>query len=261
MKIHQHPVLLEHLASSYALGTLRGGARRRFETLAISHTSIRHAINEWQLKLGGLNELSPEVVPSLNVWKRIHNLLPQNSVLNTRQAKPETSVVDDLRQMVGLLGARLVWWRRASWSLGLAFSFLFAASFVLLRQARHAADIPTQFVAVLADDKAAESVLVTFDTKTQKLNLQRLSGYSEGASKSLQLWAIDTSPGASGKPQSLGVLGSDAVIRLATNGQQQTQMKRLPLLAVSLEPKGGVPGDKGPTGPVLFKGQLRATDF
>ena len=34
MNLIQNPDLLNHLASNYALGTLRGGARRRFETLA-----------------------------------------------------------------------------------------------------------------------------------------------------------------------------------------------------------------------------------
>ena len=34
MDIHRHPERLDHLAAAYALGTLRGGARRRFEALA-----------------------------------------------------------------------------------------------------------------------------------------------------------------------------------------------------------------------------------
>jgi anti-sigma-K factor RskA len=34
MNIINNPNLLDQLAAGYALGTLRGGARRRFETLA-----------------------------------------------------------------------------------------------------------------------------------------------------------------------------------------------------------------------------------
>jgi anti-sigma-K factor RskA len=33
-------------------------------------------------------------------------------------------------------------------------------------------------------------------------------------------------------------------------------VKQVPTLAISLEPKGGVPSEGGPTGPVLFKGAL-----
>ena len=37
------------------------------------------------------------------------------------------------------------------------------------------------------------------------------------------------------------------------------EVKEMPALAVSLEPRGGVPGAGGPTGPVLFKGALLQT--
>jgi anti-sigma-K factor RskA len=102
---------------------------------------------------------------------------------------------------------------------------------------------------------------VTFDVKTQKLNLKRLSNYQEGSEKSLQLWAIDTSGHGSGKPESMGVLSADAIFHLNADEKKVAQMERLPLLAVSLEPRGGVPSEKGPTGPVLFKGQLRSIGF
>ena len=43
MNLIQHPELLQKLAASYALGTLRGGARRRFETLAREQPTVRAA--------------------------------------------------------------------------------------------------------------------------------------------------------------------------------------------------------------------------
>jgi anti-sigma-K factor RskA len=61
---------------------------------------------------------------------------------------------------------------------------------------------------------------------------------------------------AAGGPRSLGVLGADPVIRLTASDAQVTQV---PALAISLEPKGGVPSERGPTGPVLFKGALIQT--
>jgi anti-sigma-K factor RskA len=36
-------------------------------------------------------------------------------------------------------------------------------------------------------------------------------------------------------------------------------VNQVPALAISLEPKGGVPAGSGPTGPVLFKGALLPT--
>ena len=56
MNITQHPELLQRLAASYALGTLRGGARRRFETLAREHAAVRAAALVWQTHWSGLAE-------------------------------------------------------------------------------------------------------------------------------------------------------------------------------------------------------------
>jgi anti-sigma-K factor RskA len=92
-------------------------------------------------------------------------------------------------------------------------------------------------------------MLVTFDSKSQNLVLQRVGAYQEASDKSLQLWALPNNGG----PRSLGVLGGDKVLRLAT---AEGDVKQVPTLAISLEPKGGVPSAGGPTGPVLFKGAL-----
>ena len=94
-------------------------------------------------------------------------------------------------------------------------------------------------------------MLVTVDPKSQRLTLKRGGGFQEQADKSLQLWAL---PQASG-PKSLGVLGGDAVVKLTAAGSDVN----VPALAISLEPKGGVPSSGGPTGPVLFKGALIQT--
>ena len=106
-----------------------------------------------------------------------------------------------------------------------------------------------QYVAVLADDKADASMLVTFDPKNNQLVLQRVGGFQEGADKSLQLWALPPGQG----PRSLGVLGHDKLLKLVA---QEGDVKEVPTLAISLEPLGGVPSATGPTGPVLFKGAL-----
>ena len=104
-------------------------------------------------------------------------------------------------------------------------------------------------MAVLNDDQASASLLVTFDPKNRRLTLQRVGGYQEASDKSLQLWALP--PGS--KPRSLGVLTPEKLLQLAAG---EADVREVPALAVSLEPKGGVPSETGPTGPVLFKGAL-----
>ena len=105
------------------------------------------------------------------------------------------------------------------------------------------------YVAVLHDDKSKASMLVTFDPRNNRLTLQRLGNYQESSDRSLQLWAI--APG--GAPHSLGVLNRDKVLRLAA---AEAEVRDASVLAISLEPRGGVPSAAGPTGPVLFSGTL-----
>ena len=102
-------------------------------------------------------------------------------------------------------------------------------------------------MAVLNDEQASAAMLVTFDPKNRRLTLQRVGGYQEAADKSLQLWALP--PG--GAPRSLGVLSHERLLQLAAD---PGAVGDVPALAISLEPAGGVPGERGPTGPVLFKG-------
>jgi anti-sigma-K factor RskA len=116
-------------------------------------------------------------------------------------------------------------------------------------QAKLLATPNIEYVAVLSDDKQAASMLVTFDAKNKKLMLQRVGGFHEPGDRSLQLWALPPTGG----PKSLGVLGTEPLLRLTA---AEGDVREVPTLAISLEPKGGVPSAGGPTGPVLFKGAL-----
>ena len=116
-------------------------------------------------------------------------------------------------------------------------------------QARLANTPKVEYVAVLNDDQASAAMLVTFDPTTQRLTLQRVGGFQEASDKSLQLWALPPA----GSPRSLGVLSQERLLQLAAG---EADVREVPNLAISLEPKGGVPSETGPTGPVLFKGAL-----
>ena len=266
MKIHKNAALIEHLASSYALGTLRGGARRRFETLAVKHVSLRVAVNDWQTRLGAMNELSPAAEPSPNVWKRIQNLIAAERLAPTAAQK-----LGELDGVLARLRQALGWWRGGALAGALASVTAVVVGLNLNGQVEQTSGLLSQavkkngellaqlqaaprieYVAVLSDDKSAASMLVTFDPQKQALTLKRVGDFKEAQDRSLQLWAL---PPAGG-PQSLGVLGQDRVIRLSAPGNA---VQNVPTLAISLEPKGGVPSAGGPTGPVLFKGALLQT--
>ncbi|MEO6624637.1 MAG: anti-sigma factor [Burkholderiaceae bacterium] len=284
MKLSNHPGLVERLAAAYALGTLRGAARRRFETLARQDPSIRASALVWQSRFAGLVELQPAVAPPPELWSRIdaqltqqaqaesaaiaaaqgHRLPASASAGNVR--KPETAS-DRWRSGLAFwrpaaLGAAVVAGLALVVGLGLRAELegqvaQWRAQSQLARQRAEAAQQQlattqrVEYVAVLADDKSTASILVTFDPTTRRLTLKRVGGYREADDKSLQLWVI--APGSG--PRSLGVLDNAPVVRLTA---QEGDVSELPTLAISLEPKGGVTSG-GPTGPVLFKGAVLKT--
>lgn len=259
MNLLQHPELLDRLASSYALGTLRGGARRRFEAMAREQAPVRAAALIWQSRLASLNELQPQAQPSAAVWTRIDNLVQgqkQSAVQQAVRAQAASTAAESAG--IGSWLRSLTVWRTAT-AAG-AFATIAAVSVGIGMREELGGEIARlqtqlqstphiEYVAVLADDKSAASMLVTFDPKAKKLTLQRVGGYQEADDRSLQLWALPPSGG----PKSLGVLGSGKLLRLTAG---ESDVREVPTLAISLEPKGGVPSETGPTGPVLFKGTL-----
>ena len=273
MNILNNPSLIEQLAANYALGTLRGGARRRFETLARDNASVRAAAMIWQSRMSSVAELQAQSAPSPAVWTRIENLVnaeKQTVVMRDTRARAQA---DDQRATRASGG----WWASLGLWRGGALAGVLAAvvaGFAGLNlselngqlrgqvaklsgdnqqlSAQLAAAPEIQYVAVLSDDKSSTSMLVTFDPKNKRLLIKRVGGFQAQADKSLQLWALP----AGGAPKSLGVLGSDPVIRLTA---ASSDVREVPTLAISLEPLGGAPAGSGPTGPVLLKGSLIET--
>jgi anti-sigma-K factor RskA len=258
MDILNNPALMDQLAASYALGTLRGGARRRFETLARDHATLRAAALIWQSRLASVSELQPQAAPSPAVWQRIENLVNAEKQARAMQAARAAPVA---AAAAGGWWASLGLWRGATAAGAFAAVIAVVTGLNLNTQlsgqvqelsAKLSAAPEIQYVAVLADDKASASMLVTFDPRNKKLLLKRVGDFREQPDKSLELWALP--PGAA--PRSLGVLSGDPVVRLTA---ADSDMQEVPTLAISLEPKGGVPAGSGPSGPVLFKGALIQT--
>ena len=260
MNLLSNPKLIDRLAGSYAMGTLRGGARRRFEALAREHAPVRAAALLWQSRLAGLIELQPRLEPDPVVWTRIDNLLRGEQEALAMQAARRSGARDERAGRPGPGGwlRNLSLWRGAA-AVGAMATVAAVVVGLNMRQqlggeiqalqARLSSTPQIAYVAVLSDDKAGASMLVTFDPASRKLTLQRVGSFREADDRSLQLWALPPSGG----PRSLGVLGGEKLLQLTA---LEGDVREVPMLAISLEPKGGVPSATGPTGPVLFKGAL-----
>jgi len=225
------PELRERLAAEYALGTLRGRARDRLRRWMREDAALARAVGEWEARLAPLaQEVEPVRAPA-RIWREVEARL-------------------------GSGAARSGWWDRvAFWRpLGILASGAMAALLAvvaLLPAARPppVESMPAAYIAVLSDPRTQRPVVVaTAARRDTRLAVRALDPAILVAGKSLELWAVPRQGG----PVSLGMLDAEqATLTLA--GSADRTLGDVPLLAVSLEPRGGS-RTGAPTGPVLYSG-------
>lgn len=241
MKFRHRPQLHERLAAEYALGTLRGGARRRFERWMREDAAIARAVTEWEARLAPLAGAVQPVAPPARVWHAI-------------------------RARVGGATRAGLWDSLAFWrGLGLAASgaaavLLGAVALVsppgpLPAPAPVVLKVPSTemaevYLAILSDPKTNKPLLlVTAGRHADQMQVRTLDPSIRVSGKDLELWALP----AGGVPTSLGLVGEAerSMVKLAAAANQS--LANVPTLAISLEPKGGSPTGRA-TGPVLALG-------
>ncbi|WP_295992159.1 anti-sigma factor [Rugamonas sp.] len=229
MNIRDKPTLREKLAAEYVIGTLKGGARRRFEGWMHNDAALRRTTAEWQDRLTPLAEFAGAQRPRKQVWQSIERRL---------NLRPAARVWEFWRN------ESVTFWR----SLGVASTAL--ATLLVVVLGSRALEAPTiNYVATLTDEKSQSAMVLTADNAHHQLEARVLSGVSVADDKTLQLWAIP----AKGAPRSLGIVADNHNARLtlpanAIGGD-------VTLIAVTLEPKGGSRDPHGgPSGPVVYKG-------
>jgi anti-sigma-K factor RskA len=228
MNIRDKEALREKLAAEYVLGTLKGGARRRFEGYMHNDAALRRTVAEWQDRLTPLSEFTPEQTPRAEVWRGIERRL------NLRPAAPPWQFWRN---------DSLNFWR----GLGVVSSAM-AVLLVVVLTTRTLEAPRIDYVATLTDDKAQTALLLTADRRHQALNVRLVGNAPVASDKTLQLWVVPKQ----GHPRSLGILADRGEVKLALTDSATSG--DVMLLAVSLEPKGGSPDPNGPTGPILYKG-------
>ncbi|MGN6229796.1 MAG: anti-sigma factor [Trinickia sp.] len=278
MNLHRNPDLIDRLAGEYALGVLRGGARKRFEALARQDRLVREAIESWQARIGAMTELAASVEPPASAWDGIERRLGFGAAWNTAPAAAEPPKRPAAARPA-LAPARARWfeslafWR--GWSIGatgLALAAVVALAVTLRPFAPEGSSVeqtaqnaPTAqpggakiervaYVAALVppdQPKSPTMAFVMWDDKNAMASVHRMTGGdAPPPGKSEQLWGVMRD----GKMVSLGMLPAGEVVAMKVHG-----MNAYVKLAVSVEPMGGSHRADGPSGPVVCEGSLMAT--
>ncbi|MFL9900008.1 anti-sigma factor [Paraburkholderia fungorum] len=258
MNLHRYPQLVDMLAAEYVLGTLRGGARRRFQRYVDGDTVVRRAVEEWQRRLSPLAELAEPRMPPAAVWDAIERRLGLTSAREA--ARPRTAVEKPARPS-GSIFENLAFWR--GWALGVT-GLAAVAVVVAVRSllpsgvtpspsttpiVAQQAETAVSHVAVLNDKDTHPVMLVAWDEAHSTMTLHPLGKVDLPVGRAMELWGIP----ANGHPVSLGLL-PDSASGKVTAGQQKPESYAA--LAVSIEAPGGSPNHNAPTGPVVFSGKL-----
>jgi anti-sigma-K factor RskA len=229
---YRNELVREALAAEYALGTLQGRARRRFERSLKDDPLLRGYVARWQERLAPLDGALAPVRPPARVWRAIQRRI-------TPSGAP--------RGLAGLWHS-LGFWRGVAFA-SLAAALLLAVSLGMLQPG------PSQLmVVVMSDERAEPKMTVSWQTDDhgEKRMRIRVLGHAEMAPDTTwELWML---PGGDRKPLSLGLITTHETQSVVVPRELAAQVNSAWGLAMSVEPKGGSPTGL-PTGPVLYKGQ------
>jgi anti-sigma-K factor RskA len=235
---YQSEPLRDALAAEYALGTLQGSARRRFERSLKDDPRLRRLVTDWQSRLAPLDALAEPVQPPARVW---------NAILDRIQVASGRRRVSPGHR--GFWGS-LTFWRGAAIVSALATVVLavFLATLAPTKQP------PQMMVVVMSNEKSTPGMTVSWPVQAKgepKLRIRVMGHETMTPDQAWELWMV---PGGDQKPVSLGLINTDVEQELRVPRQLMPAMNEAWGLAMSVEPRGGSPTGL-PTGPVMYKGQ------
>jgi anti-sigma-K factor RskA len=234
---YQSEQVRDALAAEYALGTLQGPARRRFERSLKEDPRLRQLVAQWQTRLAPLDALIEPVRPPARVWQAVRDRIEAGS---------------RRRALGGVRGfwTNLGFWRGAALA-SAAVAAALAVALVVIAPATQPRDT---MVVVMSDDNSAPAMTVSWPTQqtgNPKLRIRVLGHPDMPAGTAWELWVIT---GGDRKPVSLGLINTDPTQELVIPQKLAPVINSAWGLAMSVEPRGGSPTGL-PTGPVIYKGQ------
>jgi anti-sigma-K factor RskA len=231
------PERLERLAREYALGTLAGPARRRFERVLRNAPAAARAVGAWQERLGGLAGAVPPMQPGESVWGELEQRL------FTTSRAPQ----GPLHRLRGLLSVR---------ALGGALAGAFLCAVLLRLQPGliglepESEVLPQSYVGLLLDAAGKPTVLASSRRHGRLMTVKLLQPVAIPAGSVAQLWALPAD-GSAAFP--VGVVPGSGSAAVALADTSEKLFFKVSRLAVSIERAPARAGDK-PSGDFVLSG-------
>ena len=232
------PERLERLAREYALGTLSGSARRRFERVLRNAPAAMRAVGAWQERLGGLAGAVPAMQPSDAVWRGLEERL---------FASPRVARRDPLQWLSDVLSVRALGGALAGVLLCVAL-LRFQPGLIGLEP--QSDTLPQSYVGLLVDAAGKPTVLASSKRHGTVMTVKMLQAVAIPAGSVAQLWALPKD-GSAAFP--VGVVPGSGSATVALADTSEKLFFNVSQLAVSIEAAPAKAGDK-PSGGFVLSG-------
>ena len=234
------PERLDRLAREYAIGTLHGGARRRFERLMRASPLAMQAALAWQERLTTLAAAAPPLMPAASVWSSLEQRLFSRPA--AQAAAPRAG---------GWLGG----WLSARTLGGVLVGALVCGVVLkqqpaLLGHEAYRDALPASYVGLLTDGAGKATLLASSRRHGRSLTIKMLQPLAIPAGTVAQLWALPRD-GAPAFP--VGTLPAQGAATIALGDSSEKLFANVARLAVSIEAAAARPGAK-PTGEFILSG-------
>ncbi len=248
MNWHLSPQLLDRLAGEYVLGTMHGGARRRFQSMMQAHAQVARAAARWETQLEPMNADLPAMQAGDALWSRI----AQRS-FGTGPARAPASRLD-ARAAPSAWAASVRRWLApipaAALSMGLMLGVGAPLVWQTLQADRYETQLPESYVGVLATADGKPGLIVSSLRRGKTVDLKVLRAVPVPPDSQLVLWTLD----ANGVAQPVGPLPALAgtFVSLDLGRSSEEAFSRAVELAVSVEAAGATPA--APSLPYVYRG-------
>lgn len=234
MKRYQNPAIFEYLAMSYALGTLQGKARLRFETLMGKHRYLRAITDAYQQQFAPLVTLLPAQQPPARVWAAISKRLNLGSIASSQPS--------------GLKR----WWHY----LPVAGFASIAASVMTVLLLNSSAQ-PSAYMASMKSPLQSDKMMVAMVYhKTMEIAFDMPSGALPADSGMMPtFWCIPKNKAM--PPMRMGTLTAGDALRMPIDKKVWKDLAGIGVFVISLEPMDK-PAREMPQGKIIYSGELAA---